>query len=278
MKAPDRPYLFLVFVVILLSVVGCASSGGEGQTPAIATTTAPQVTETANPTPTLEPPTATPERTATATPVNEGSVSLDAWTLSLQTALVERHFDSLESMMSSPFALGIWRSEWQTLDPAPAIEQLRMTYLPEEAEVRFSPRDTDVAALLDGIPPETMLGPDVKVVAALHATGWASGEGEAILLVVEGQGGTFSWNALLFSAIPFAAGAETSVPPSFEAATYRDDFAGFELDYPAAWVLDETNAANKSERGYYVQLTSWFHAPGDIAEDGCHRSKLGSQE
>jgi hypothetical protein len=60
----------------------------------------------------------------------------------------------------------------------------------------------------------------------------------------------------------------TSAPtPSFTAATFTDDFAGYSIDYPADWTLDETGAGVKSQRGYYVQLTSWAHAPGEISPE-----------
>ncbi len=60
----------------------------------------------------------------------------------------------------------------------------------------------------------------------------------------------------------------TSAPtPAFTPATYSDDFAGFSIDYPADWTLDETGAGVKSQRGYYVQLTSWAHVPGDISPE-----------
>lgn len=60
----------------------------------------------------------------------------------------------------------------------------------------------------------------------------------------------------------------TSAPtPAFTPATYSDDFARFSIDYPADWTLDESSAGGKSQRGYYVQLTSWPHAPGDISPE-----------
>jgi len=57
----------------------------------------------------------------------------------------------------------------------------------------------------------------------------------------------------------------TQAGPSFEALAYRDENAGFELEYPASWTLDESGAQG-GDRGYYVQFSSWAHAPGDIEE------------
>jgi len=57
----------------------------------------------------------------------------------------------------------------------------------------------------------------------------------------------------------------TTFVPTFASATYTDDYAGFGLNYPADWTLDQTGAGNKNQRGYSVQLTSWTHSQGDIS-------------
>ena len=53
---------------------------------------------------------------------------------------------------------------------------------------------------------------------------------------------------------------------TFEPAVYQDDEAGFFLSYPAGWTLDGRDPAQAGSRGYYVQMTSWPHPPGDIGE------------
>jgi hypothetical protein len=54
--------------------------------------------------------------------------------------------------------------------------------------------------------------------------------------------------------------SETPVPaPAFEAATYRDEVAGFEFDYPVGWAFDGGEAQS---RGSYVQFYSWDWQPG----------------
>ncbi len=54
---------------------------------------------------------------------------------------------------------------------------------------------------------------------------------------------------------------ETAVPsPAFEAATYQDETAGFEFDYPTGWAFD---AGGAQSRGSYVQFYSWDWKPGD---------------
>lgn len=80
------------------------------------------------------------------------------------------------------------------------------------------------------------------------------------------------------TAIPPTA-APTDVPPSatppstatpapqlsFETATYQDESAGFELDYPASWTADSPQIAGS--RGYIAQLTSWERTPGEMPDE-----------
>ncbi len=62
-----------------------------------------------------------------------------------------------------------------------------------------------------------------------------------------------------------ASPSPTTSAPTFTPATYTDDYAGFAVDYPAEWTLDQSSAGARSQRGYFVQLTSWVHAPGDLS-------------
>lgn len=67
---------------------------------------------------------------------------------------------------------------------------------------------------------------------------------------------------------PTSTSAPTEAPAlSFEPLTYTDEEAGFSLQYPAGWTLDGRDPSQQGARGYYVQLTSWQHAPGDIGPD-----------
>ena len=67
------------------------------------------------------------------------------------------------------------------------------------------------------------------------------------------------------------ASIEFEMPPplSFEPAVYRDEAAGFELDYPAGWTAEGPQVVG--ERGYIAQFTSYPHEPGvypDIQPEG----------
>ena len=70
------------------------------------------------------------------------------------------------------------------------------------------------------------------------------------------------------TATPTATPAPTATPPpqlSFEAATYRDESAGFEVDYPASWTADPPLIGGA--RGYFAQLTSWERTPGELPDE-----------
>lgn len=57
-----------------------------------------------------------------------------------------------------------------------------------------------------------------------------------------------------------------------ETALYRDDQAGFELDYPVGWMLEASTEVGS--RGSQGTLTSWGHTPGDVVTDRPANSTL----
>ncbi len=65
---------------------------------------------------------------------------------------------------------------------------------------------------------------------------------------------------------PMILPSETPAIPelSFEPATYRDEDAGFEFDYPAAWVADPPQVVGP--RGTSAQITSFPRDPGELPE------------
>lgn len=65
-------------------------------------------------------------------------------------------------------------------------------------------------------------------------------------------------SAIIPSATP------TTAQLSFEPATYQDEGAGFELDYPSSWTADPPLVGG--DRGYFAQITSWSRTPGELPE------------
>lgn len=191
-----------VFLSLWLCATACTA---EAEPVTEATAVPPTITEPTAaptdeplPTPTIEP-TVESAPMATEVPTND----LDSFMAEVQSALANRDFDQLASLMSDPFAFGSYRSEWQQFTPAD-LRPLLENWLPAGAAVQFSPEDTNLSAMLDDQPAQTMLGPDVPVVAAWHSTGWgAEGEDEAILFVIEEGDGRYALKAMLYAPYGF---------------------------------------------------------------------------
>lgn len=62
---------------------------------------------------------------------------------------------------------------------------------------------------------------------------------------------------------------------TFEAATYQDESAGFSLQYPASWMLDDSLGGGS--RASLVQFSSWQHTPGDYDNPPAGGSVLSVQ-
>jgi hypothetical protein len=108
----------------------------------------------------------------------------------------------LSYTIGNPFVIGYWRSEGVTLPRQEAYQQLTENYLPSPDEVVFI-TDPDQFPDLDGMPLETMWGPDVDVAANLYSKGWGpTGQDEAIIVVARcgqnGQEGYF-WYGMLYA-------------------------------------------------------------------------------
>ncbi len=117
----------------------------------------------------------------------------------LQDAIAARAFETLEALMVDPVGFGAWRSEWQTLTPAEVIEGLRQVHLPGGAVIQFSPPETDLMAMLDGIDPTQMLGPDWDVARVVHSSGWREGGEEMMIFVVRQADGSLAIGAWLYA-------------------------------------------------------------------------------
>jgi hypothetical protein len=129
---------------------------------------------------------------------------LDGFVTVLQEAIQARNFDVLQSLLADPFAFGAYASEWVSLAPSEVIEGLRQEHLPEGADIAYSPPETDLAALLGGIPPASLLGPDANVARVLHSTGWGQdGEEEVMLFITEREDGQYQLAAFLYAPIGF---------------------------------------------------------------------------
>jgi len=108
--------------------------------------------------------------------------------------------------------------------------------------------------------PPDMLGLPFGMAIPFNMVEMPSGE---YTVNVNGVSTTFGWGTVAVA--PLDDSTSATATPSFEVATYRDESAGFEFDYPASWTLDKDSQVG--DRGSTSQLTSWPHAPGDIAAE-----------
>ena len=160
----------------------------------------------------------------------------------LAEALAVGDYDALEGLMGETFIIGYWLSEGVILTPAEAIDQLRLSLLPDPGAVNFI-RDREQFPDLGGIDPTAAFGPDVRIVDLVYSQGWGGdGLGDVILTIAESDDGRQYWHGMVygpagFSAFPLQPPPEQTL--SFEAATYQNEDNNFEFDYPAAWSFEE---------------------------------------
>ena len=128
-----------------------------------------------------------------------GSDDLAVFIEQLQTAVTNQDYVAMQSLMSTPIAVGVWRSEWRLLEPTLAVEEFQNESLPAPLAVQFTNLNNDDLTSLLGQPPATMFGPESSVVAVLHSRGWGqSPRDEAILFVTE-HDGRYTWSAFLYT-------------------------------------------------------------------------------
>jgi hypothetical protein len=149
----------------------------------------------------------------------------------LSDTLVTADYEALQGFMGDTFAIGIWNSEGQTLTPAQAIEQLRLTWLPNPAAASFV-RDRALFPDLGGMDPMTAFGPDVQIVDLVYSQGWGTdGRGEAILTIAEQPDGSHYWSGVIYASVGF-----TPPPGPLKTATVLSNaFAA--ADYEALQAL-----------------------------------------
>ena len=135
---------------------------------------------------------------------SETTGNIDIFLQQLDMALANREYEALEALAADEVAIGPFRSEWSTLDKQAWLDQMTSYFLPEGATVTISGPDTDISALLDGMDPQAMLGPDVDVEAVRHSSGWmADGAGEVILWVERQDDGQLALKAMLYAPMGF---------------------------------------------------------------------------
>lgn len=138
----------------------------------------------------------------------------------LVEALNARDFDLLRVLINDSLMIAPWRSEGAAFDAGSAIEQLRSNYLNLTSPIIADP-NKDLNALLQGIDPASILGPNIDLAGTLFVSGLGpEGKGEGILYVTRLSDGSLSWHGLLFAPegfvnpVPTQPAADLTVHPT----------------------------------------------------------------
>jgi hypothetical protein len=195
----------MALTIMLLVLAACTTTGQEpAATHTLAAT--PAVTHTpAAVIPTVTTPT---EQAAIAVP------TIQAFEAQLIQALERRDFAQIQGLMGETFMIAGWRSEGTAHAPDEAIMQLQTNYLDSNTNLVFDP-NKDLKALLDGMNPLSILGPEVLQPSALFVSGWGMvGEDEAILYIAHRADESPYWYGVLFASGGFAPeiSGETQTP------------------------------------------------------------------
>jgi hypothetical protein len=176
--------------VLMLALIAC-------------TTESAKVTATPGPTasPVNEPlPTVTVPAPQTPTPVP----GIQSFEDQLMQAVLFRDFTQLQGLMGDSFMIAGWRSEGTSYAPDAAIEQLQNSYLGKDTPLLIDP-NRDLSAVLDGMDPLSILGPDVNEPRALYVSGWGmEGQDDAILYIAHSADGVPYWYGVLIGPGGFA--------------------------------------------------------------------------
>jgi hypothetical protein len=112
--------------------------------------------------------------------------SLDYAACNVVAGLRSGNLSALISWMGDPFIMGYWASEYNPVNPAEAIEDLRKNRLPLDANKLTFTNERSNFPPLEGMPPEDILGTDVNVADILYSEGWGQdGLGSALLYIVQ---------------------------------------------------------------------------------------------
>ncbi len=132
---------------------------------------------------------------------NEGMLMpLEGMIEGFKTLAIMRDTASMVKMARNPFGFGHYRSEWTQVELVDLARSLAENYMNNDAQIGFTSEEANLTAMLGGIDPTQMLGPDETVAQVLHSTGWGmDGLGEALMFFTVEENGGHRWSAMLFA-------------------------------------------------------------------------------
>lgn len=132
-------------------------------------------------------------------PTGEAVQDLEAFRQRLFQALADRDPAQMQALMGESFIFGYWLSEGVVTSPAEATAQLQQNFLGTETELVFD-TGKDLAQLLGGMEPSSVLGPSAPLIQAVFVSGWGlQGQDEAILFISQDEQGRLYWHSVLIA-------------------------------------------------------------------------------
>lgn len=140
------------------------------------------------------------------TPTTTTEVNVEAFTRQLATALQNKDFDTLKTLMGDqPFTIAGWRSEGSEMPPAQAAKFLQDGWLGAASDIGVDLADkTDQPKLLGGTSPLSMWDPKVKSIKSLYVEGLnTDGKGAAMFIIAQRPEGALYLYAVLYASQGF---------------------------------------------------------------------------
>lgn len=159
----------------------------------------------------------------------------------LIAAINARDLETLAKLIADTVALGYWRSEWQTYSREEIVSMIDSYMLQPGGQLTATDDPAEFPAL-DGIPVESIWGPDVEIAAFVFTRGWwMEGRGEAILALVEDGSGAFRLYGMLYAPDGFE-GQPPAEPVMVPYPTPGADVVAWESLYDESVLADVTLA------------------------------------
>ncbi len=185
-----------------------------------------------------------------------------AFAQSIVDALNARHFDVVRASMDQTVAFAFWESQGIAYTPDQAIAALQTNYLGAATLVPDPSRD--LAALLGGLNPYSMMGLDPARAYALYISGWGlDGKTEAILYVTRRADGSLYFYGLLIA--PYGFIHDTPTPTETPSPTPTPAFAA---PYAVFGIRDEGTLSVYSAAGASNPIATEFPANARNLERG----------
>lgn len=140
----------------------------------------------------------------------------------------------LQKLMTGTFVIGWWRGEMGDYTQADALRNLYADQLGSEIKLAAT-QNVDLAALLGGVDPLTLLGSDSAVIRVVHVTGWGKdGKDEALLLIAVQPDDRMLWKGVLAIQGGFTSPETDGVEP------YANTDSGYSMFLPKGYEIIQT--------------------------------------